>query len=63
MLIKLTNATKEHENKPLLLNPRHIISVFPKPVDDDKSVTIIFGILQTSWEVQETVDQVYEMIK
>ena len=70
MIIKLTNASKEYEGEPLLLNTRHILSVFGveevKEVDGMKMITYptaIYMITQQSWSVEESVKEVYEMIK
>ncbi len=70
MIIKLTNASKEYEGEPLLLNTKHILSVFGieevKEVDGKKIITYpaaIYTITQQSWTVEESVKEIYEMIK
>ena len=70
MIIKLTNASKEYEGEPLLLNSKHILSVFGieevKEVDGKKIITYhaaIYTITQQSWTVEESVKEIYEMIK
>lgn len=62
MLIKLTNVAKEHKGKPLLLNPRYIVSVFPTEDEDNKKITVVYGALQNSWSVKETADEIYGML-
>jgi hypothetical protein len=70
MIIRLTNASKEYEGEPLLLNTRHILSVFGveevKEVDGKKIITYptaIYTITQQSWTVEEPVKEIYELIK
>lgn len=62
MLIKLTNVTEGFKNQPLLLNPSYIVSVFPSKDEDDKEFTVVYSSLQTSWSVQETVDEIYALV-
>ena len=69
MIIKLTNASKEYDGEPLLLNVRHILSVFGTTditeVDGKKEFTYptaIYTITQQSWTVEESVKEIYEMI-
>lgn len=66
MIIKLTNAAKDFEGKPLLLNTRHILSVFEdvKVLDDKtiESITTIYTVTQQSWSVKESIDTIYELI-
>jgi len=70
MIIKLTNASKEYPGEPLLLNTKHILSVFGieevKDVDGKKMITYptaIYTVTQQSWTVEESVKEVYELIK
>ena len=70
MIIKLTNASKEYSGEPLLLNTKHILSVFGveevKEVDGKKIITYptaIYTITQQSWSVEESVKEVHELIK
>jgi uncharacterized protein YlzI (FlbEa/FlbD family) len=70
MIIKLTNASKDYEGEPLLLNTRHILSVYGitdiAEVDGKKEFTYptaIYTITQQSWTVEESVKEVHEMIK
>lgn len=69
MIIRLTNASKEYEGEPILLNSRHILSVFGveevKEVEGQKEITYvtnIYTITQQSWTVEESVKEIYEMI-
>ena len=60
-LIKLTNATKGRIGESLIINTEMIMSFFENTVDDVK-VTVAFGMNGNSWEVQETIDEIMEMI-
>lgn len=69
MIIKLTNAAKDFEGEPLLLNSRHILSVFgiEDVTEKDgnkefKYVTNIYTVTQQSWVVEESVKEIYELI-
>ena len=74
MLIKLTNATEEHKGNTLLINPKHIMTVFETLVEVPttqvkkkekvvETLTQIYGITQQSWTVKESVDEIYKMIQ
>ena len=70
MIIKLTNATKSFEDEALLINSRHILSVFEvqeseevEGVKEFRSVTSIYTITKESWAVKESVNEVYKLIK
>ena len=60
-LIRLTNATKGRIGEGLILNTEMVMSFFENTVDDVK-VTVAFGMNGNSWEVQETIDEIMEMI-
>ena len=60
-MIKITNATKEYKDKTLLINPEHIMAVF-ETIVDDITVTNIYSVTQQSWQVTETIDEVYSII-
>lgn len=65
MIIKLTNAVKEHDNKPILINTDHIVSIFPDNIIEGKVITAIstiYSITKESWYVKETPEQIYEQI-
>lgn len=70
MIIKLTNASKEYEGEPLLINVRHILSVFEgeevREVGGKKEIkyiTNIYTVTQQSWSVEETIEEIYELIQ
>ena len=62
MIIKLTNNAKEFKGKPLLINPEHIMTVFEIENDDEVS-TNVYSITQQSWNVKETVEEIYKLVK
>ena len=62
MIIKLTNNAEEFKGKPLLINPEHIMTVFEIENDDEVS-TNVYSITQQSWNVKETVEEIYKLIK
>ena len=62
MLIKLTNNAEEFKGKPLLINPEHIMTVFEIENNDEVS-TNVYSITQQSWNVKETVEEIYKLIK
>lgn len=67
MIIELTNATPEHEGKPILLNTRHMLSAFEttQEISDKTFVTStnIYMLTQQSWIVKESVEEIYKLIK
>jgi hypothetical protein len=62
MLIKLTNATKGRIGEGLILNTDLIASFFQHKQEDETIVTVAYGMNGNSWEVQETIDEIAEMI-
>ena len=62
MIIKLTNNAKEFQDKPLLINTEHIITMFEVENDDETS-TNIYSITQQSWIVKESLEDIYKLIK
>jgi hypothetical protein len=60
-MIKLTNAAEEYKDKTLLINPEHIMAVF-ETTTNDITVTNIYSITQQSWQVTETIDEIYSII-
>lgn len=62
MIIKLTNATKEFDGKPFLLNTDVIISVFEGKDTSGNTGIFIFGQNEKTWQIKETVEQVYELV-
>ena len=63
MIIKLTNNAEEFKGKPLLINSEHIMTVFEVENDDEEVSTNVYSITQQSWNVQETVDEIYDLVK
>lgn len=61
MLIKLTNNAEEFKGKPLLINSEHIMTIFEIENDDEVS-TNVYSITQQSWNVSETVDEIYALV-
>ena len=63
-MIKLTNAAKEFDGDSLILNPNFIVSVFLNKADPKNPITTVFGIVGSepqTWQVKETVDEIYKM--
>ena len=67
MIIKLTNASKEYDGKTLLINSRHILSVFEgvKILDDNtvETITNIYTVTKESWIVKESIETIFLKIK
>jgi hypothetical protein len=61
-LIKLTNATKGRIGEGLILNTDLIVSFFIHTQEDGAKVTVAFGMNGNSWEVSETIDEVFSQI-
>ena len=61
-LIKLTNATKGRIGEGLILNTDLIASFFEHSQEDGTKVTVAYGMNGNSWEVQETIDEIAELI-
>ena len=61
MLIKLTNAHKGRIGEGLILNTELIMSFFEHTTEDDRKVTVAFGMNGNTWEVQESIDQIMAM--
>lgn len=62
MLIKLTNAINQFEDTPILVNTDFIMSVYPKTTIASDTVTVLWSNISTSWEVKETVEEVWNLI-
>jgi len=67
MIIKLTNATPELKDQPILINTDHIISMFSDTIDispkTKELITTIYSITQQTWIVKESIDSIYDQIK
>ena len=64
MLIKLTNAAEEHKGNNLFINPEWIVAVFqtPSPIEDKLSTVVYGGPQGTSWNVNESPEQIQRLI-
>jgi hypothetical protein len=64
MLIKLTNAAEEHKGNKLFLHSDWIVSVFQVATQEGGSLsTIIYGgPLGTSWNVDESPEEIQKLI-
>ena len=61
MLLKLTNAHKGRIGEGLILNTELIMSFFEHTTEDNRKVTVAFGMNGNTWEVQENIDQIMAM--
>jgi hypothetical protein len=68
MILKLTNAVKEHKGKILLINTRFVVSMFEDTTIQEgkkktaENVTTIYSATQQSWNVKESISDIYKMI-
>jgi hypothetical protein len=62
MIIKLKNAVKEYEGKIFLLNSDAIISVYEAKDEEGVDSIFIFGGVDKTWKVQDTVEEIYAQI-
>lgn len=62
MILKLTNASPRLQNNPILINLDHIISIFEDEVEGS-TVTILYSKTQETWQVTETINLIYDLIK
>jgi hypothetical protein len=66
MLIKLTNATPIHKGRPILINTDMIVSIFSDNVtrgESEESVTFVHMPPHGTWEVVESVEEIFKLIK
>ena len=61
-MIKLTNATEEYKGLPILINPKYIVSVFEMLTEKDENVVFVFSSTNNSWQVEESLDEISELI-
>jgi len=61
-LIRLTNATKGRIGEGLILNTEAMMSFFESTQEDGTKITVAFGMNGNSWEIQETIDEIMEMV-
>lgn len=62
-LLKLTNAAKGRVGEGLILNTDLIASFFQHTQEDGTKVTAAFGVSGSSWEIQETIEQIADMLQ
>ena len=64
MLIKLTNATLEHQGNNIYLNPDWIVAVFQTTQQEGGSLTtLVYGGPQaTTWTVDESPEQIQRLV-
>jgi hypothetical protein len=62
MIIKLKNAVKEYEGKIFLLNSNSIISVYEAKDEEGIDSVFVFGGVDKTWKVQDTVEEIYAQI-
>jgi uncharacterized protein YlzI (FlbEa/FlbD family) len=62
MLIKLTNAHKGRIGEGLILNTELIMSFFEHTTEDDRKVTVAFGMNGNTWEVQESIEEIMSKV-
>lgn len=60
-VITLTNASKLHKGKKLLINPNHIMSVFEAELDGE-TVTMLYSHTRETWEVEESLEIIDQLI-
>lgn len=63
MLLKLTNATKGRIGEGLILNTELVLSFFENKTEDDRKVTVAYGMNGNTWEVSESIDDIMSMIE
>lgn len=63
MFVRLTNGSKGYEGMAVAINTQVIVSVYEsKDIELDKVHTVVYSP-DTTWVVQETVDEVVAKIK
>jgi hypothetical protein len=62
VIIKLTNSHADFKGKKVLINSDHILSVFESKTADNKKATFVYVDKENTWQVSETVEQIYEMV-
>jgi len=61
MFIKLTNASLPFQDKSLIIKKENIISIFETTVEEETVTTVFCGTIGT-WNVRETVEEVYKLL-
>jgi len=63
-MIKLTNASEGYKDNIIYINPDWIVAMFEQPTDGGSLTTVIYGgPVGTSWIVEESLGQIYNLIK
>lgn len=66
MFIKLTNASEQYAGRSVIIRKDLIQSVFQADVERDGAtvtVTYVWGGEKGTWEVSETTDEVWDLLK
>lgn len=63
MFIKVTNSHLERAGDPILINVNSIVSVFEDHVGGGSLRTVIYSSDNLFWNVEESVEKVYSLIK
>ncbi len=61
MFIKLKNAATGYQGKIILINTDHMLSVFEAELDG-VATTHVYSTTKETWQVQETIAQVFKLI-
>ncbi len=62
MLIKLTNATKGRISEGIILNTELMLSFFEHTTEDNRKITLVYGMSGNTWEVSETIDEIWAIV-
>ena len=62
MIIKLTNANESFKDKLLLINVDKIVSVFESENDKKELITFVYVDRENTWQVKETLEEIYGML-
>jgi hypothetical protein len=66
MFVKLTNANPQFKDQPVILNSQSIVTVFQGTVvredNEEQTATLVFCPPHGTWEVQETVEEVWQQL-
>lgn len=67
MFIKLTNASPAHKGQSVVINTDQIISIHRTEVTREdfskETLTYVYAGTAGTWEIEETVDVIWEQIK
>jgi len=63
MFIRLINNTENRKGDPIIINVNSIISVYENHVDGGSLSTVIFGQNDLTWNVEESLEEVYNKIE